>query len=377
MAKLTTDEFIRKAKIVHGDKYIYDQTVYINNKTKVKIYCKEHGYFEQCASSHVNAECGCPKCGLERGSNKLLKNTEYFIEKAKLIHGDRYDYSLVEYKNAKENVIIKCKIHGKFEQTPSNHHKGYGCPECGRLSIGEKLSSNSTTFIEKAKLIHGDKYDYSFVKYETAIIKVGIFCNTHKEIFYQTPNKHLRGRGCPKCKADKNRININVLLERFYKVHGDKYDYSLVEYTTGRQKIKIKCPIHDIFEQTARNHMRGCGCPSCNESQGEKQISLILNEINIKYVRQKKFKDCKDKGQLPFDFYLPNNNVCIEFDGSQHYNKVSYWCKTDEDFSDLVRHDNIKTQYCLDKNITLIRIRYDENIENKLNEYGFGLPRVC
>jgi hypothetical protein len=122
--KLTTEEFIKKAKTIHGDKYDYNLVDYKNTYTKVKIICPIHGVFKQKPSDHLRNN-GCPECS---GTKKLT--TKEFIEKAKAVHGDKYDYSLVKYKNTKTKVKIICPIHNTFEQRPNSHLKGFGCPEC-------------------------------------------------------------------------------------------------------------------------------------------------------------------------------------------------------------------------------------------------------
>ena len=152
--------------------------------------------------------------------------------------------------------------------------------------------------------------------------------------------------------------------------HGNKYDYSLVIYVNADTKVKIICPEHGIFEQRSSSHINGSGCPMCNDSKGEKEISLLLDNMNIKYERQKKFDDCIDNKKLPFDFYLIDYDICIEFDGMQHFKPIEYFggLKTLEIVK---RHDDIKNKFCENNNIRLIRIKYNQNIEKKLNSINF------
>jgi len=190
--------------------------------------------------------------------------TEQFIKKARAVHGDKYDYSLVDYKNAKIKVKIICHEHGVFEQRPGSHLSGNGCPKCSVINSKEKQRYTVDQFIEKAKTVHGDRYNYKFVDYKNNHIKVMIVCPVHG-IFEQIPNGHLQGQGCSKCKG-----GIKLTTEQFIKkaraVHGDKYDYSLVEYKNAKTKIKIICPIHGIFEQTPDSHLHGAGCSKCRQS---------------------------------------------------------------------------------------------------------------
>ena len=188
--KFTTEEFIQRARKVHGDKYDYSKVEYVNNRTKVCIICPEHGEFWQTPDSHMLGN-KCSKCS---GSKKLT--TEEFIEKAKQIHGNKYDYSKVEYKGNKIKVCIICPEHGEFWQMPINHcskNNHNGCPICAKTIVANKLRKNNSYFIEKAKQIHGDKYDYSKVEYVNNRTKVCIICPEHGE-FWQTPDNHLKGK---------------------------------------------------------------------------------------------------------------------------------------------------------------------------------------
>lgn len=187
----TAEEFIVEAKAIHGDKYDYSKLNYLNTDTKVTITCSIHGDFEQRPSDHLKTH-GCRKCG--RTSVNLFSSTENFIEKAKLIHNTKYDYSKVNYINNMSKVTIVCPIHGNFEQTPNGHLRGYGCVICG---LNFPVSTQEE-FIEKSRVVHNNKYDYSKVKYYRSKSKVTIICPEHGE-FLQTPNNHLCGNGCPCC----------------------------------------------------------------------------------------------------------------------------------------------------------------------------------
>ena len=283
---------------------------------------------------------------------------EEFIKKARNVHGDKYDYSLVDYKNNETKVKIICPEHGVIEQTPTSHLR-HNCFRC----TADKLLRVPEEFIEKSKEIHGDKYDYSLVEYKGSHKKVKIICPVHG-IFEQVPNSHLNGRGCNKCFA-KNKCESNEeFIKKAKKIHGDKYDYSLVKYENVTSKMKIICKKHGVFEQSTSYHLRGIGCPICNESKGEKQISKILKNKNIKFKREKRFAECRNILPLPFDFYLPEYNMCIEFDGKQHFIQHKMWT----DLIDIKKRDEIKNIYCKQNNIILHRINYKEIniIEEKL-----------
>jgi len=150
--------------------------------------------------------------------------------------------------------------------------------------------------------------------------------------------------------------------------HGNFYDYSLVEYTHSSKKVKIICPIHGEFEQNAGAHIRGVGCLDCNSSKGEKEIRLFLERNNINFSTQHIFENCKNERYLPFDFFLPELNICIEYDGLQHFKPIEYF-GGEKTLEIIKSHDKIKTEFCANNNITLIRIKYNENILNKLQSF--------
>lgn len=224
-------------------------------------------------------------------------------------------------------------------------------------------------FIKEANRIHNHKFDYSKVKYINAHTKIKIICPIHGE-FEQFPTAHISGKcQCKQCSIsvgwDKRRRQTEEFIEEAKKIHGNKYDYSLVEYTNRLAKVKIICPLHGEFQQTLGSHLRGRGCQSCNSSKGELLIKMILEDNNIKFEPQKTFDDCRGKkNKLPFDFYLPCYNAIIEFDGRQHFEEVNRWGHHKLEITQ--ERDAIKNNYCKSNNISLIRIRYDEDIEQRV-----------
>lgn len=357
---VTNEEFIEKARNKHGNKYDYSKVKYVNSLTKVIIICETHGEFEQVPPSHLSGS-GCPSC-----YGSYQKTTEEFIKDAQTIHGDIYDYSETDYIKASARVKIICKKHGEFIQIPNNHLKGYGCPACGNIKQGLAQRSNSREFIERAKNTHGNKYDYSKTVYVKNHSKVIIICPEHGE-FSQRPSKHLFGRGCSKCKG-----GVKISKEKFIinakKVHGEIYDYSLVDYVNAKTKVKIICSVHGEFEQIPDVHTRGCGCPTCNSSKGGLAVSKYLAEQGVNFKPEKRFKDCKHKYTLPFDFYIPKINLLIEFDGEQHYKPVEVF-GGEEAFEKQQIKDAIKNKYAKDNGYHLVRIRDINSVEIVLKPY--------
>lgn len=271
--KLTTEEFIEKARAVHGDKYDYSRVEYTGGKNKVTIICPLHGPFEQRPNSHSNGN-GCERCAREENARKLNKGKEHFIRLARKQHGDKYDYSKVYYTKMKDEVCIICPEHGEFMQQAANHaHNGAGCWECGRVITISSRKHSKEDFIRKAKEVHGDRYGYAKVEYIDSTTKVILLCDKHGE-FSIPPQAHLAGQGCRDCGYEINgkkaadtmfSVTNEEFIERAIAVHGNKYDYSKVDIKRWSSKtVRIICPEHGEFPQSAFQHVnRRQGCPDC------------------------------------------------------------------------------------------------------------------
>ena len=360
MRKLTTKEFIEKAKQIHGDKYDYSKVEYINNSIKVCIICPEHGEFWQNPNSHLRGS-GCCKC-----ANFYKPTTEEFIEKAQKIHGNKYDYSKVNYINSHTKICIICSEHGEFLQTPYSHLNGCGCPKCGMKIVKTKISNNKENFIERSKLVHRDKYDYSKVEYVNEKTKVKIICKIHGE-FEQIPWTHINGAGCPFCKNEKlskeRMMSNEEFIEKSKKIHYNKYSYDFCEYNGYYKKVKITCPIHGNFEQLAYNHIQGKGCPKCRRSKMEIEIEEFLKENNINYISQYRNDFLiNGKSRFSLDFYLPDYKIAIECQGAQHFIGNTFYSKN---INEIIKRDLLKKELCEKNNIKLIYYTIYEKFENK------------
>ena len=356
--KKTQDEFIKRSKEIHDNKYDYSKVIYINNRTPVTIICPLHGEFQQKPKSHLLGR-GCQICG-----GTTQSNSESFITKAKQIHRDKYTYDKVNYKNAITPVTITCPIHGDFLQKPHYHLLGRGCNQCGLDVSAKKRAKTTEDFIERAKAIHGNKYSYEKVNYINSKTPVEIICPKHGS-FFQDPANHLQGNNCTICGYEDSIKTRTKSTEEFITqanlVNNNKYTYEKTNYKTAHTPVIITCSKHGDFTQKPNEHLRGVGCPLCSESKGEKLISTILKNNNIEYVKQKTFTDCvgltKRCIKLPFDFYLPKYNTLIEYDGQQHFKPVSAW-GGEEGFLKIKQRDKIKNDYSISKNIKLIRVPY-------------------
>lgn len=360
---ITTEDFIKKAIIIHGNKYNYSKSIYINSKNKILI--KDEYGFDHLVSPHVHLQ------GHKTSIKTVINKVNYIIYHFNLIHNYKYDYSKVKY-DGKNKVTIICPEHGEFEQTPDSHLHGSGCPKCANLNVRVIKQKSNNEFINTAIFKHKNKYDYSLVNYINAKTKVKIICSIHGE-FEQAPDSHLRGRGCPKCWSVNRKVNnghrhtTNEFIEKSMLKHGNYYDYSKVKYTNGRDDVIIICPIHGEFVQQAKLHLRGNGCQICKQSKGEKEIMVWLQNNNIEYVPQYTFNDCRDKYPLPFDFYLPKYNTCIEFNGIQHYKPINLFGGL-KALNKQIKHDKIKIKYCYNNKISLLIIKYNDNIKNNLEK---------
>lgn len=281
-----------------------------------------------------------------------------FIWKAIQKHGYKYDYRKVNYINVKTKICIICPEHGEFYITPDKHiNAKRGCPKCkGRILFG--LDS----FIEKAKEVHGDKYDYSKAVYKGRFKKLCIVCPEHGE-FWQTPANHI-GKdnecGCPKCVCEKLRIifskDENELIKGFIQIHGNKYNYSKVNYVNNHVKVCVICPEHGEFWQRPSKHLNGQGCPKCKESKLERNISNILSNNEIVFEVQKTFMFLKNgKGFKKLDFYLPYYNIAIECQGEQHFKPVKHW-GGNEGFNKRYENDVLKFDLCKENGISVIYV---------------------
>lgn len=306
------------------------------------------------------------------GSNRHL-TIDDFVEKAKKVHGNKFDYSKSIYKSMMEKIEIICPIHGSFWQLANSHvNVPRGCEKC-RIS---DLTFSKDEFIQRAREVHGDRYDYSKVVYKGKRHKIEIVCPVHGS-FWTTPQTHVRCKSiCSKCDDILHSARLSLTQEEFLQkaitIHGDRYDYSETVYNPNYRKIKIICKRHGVFYQPAHNHLIGCGCQKCNKSKGELKIEKWLFENKIMFESPKRFKDCKNKYPLAFDFYLPIENLLIEFDGAQHYRlvKLGTHNSTDAELKQTQMRDKIKTKYAKEKNIRLLRIPYwkEKNIEEILNK---------
>lgn len=232
------------------------------------------------------------------------------------------------------------------------------------LELNQAKRLETKEFILKAKQIYGDRFDYSETEYINARTKLKIICKLHGEHLL-LPHHHLNGTaggGCPQCGKssinDNKRLTQQQFIERIKDIKGLSFEKTI--YIDKRKKVIVTCKIHGDYETSAEILLKGHGCPKCVSSNGENKIEIILKKLNISFKPQKTFKGLVYVRSLRFDFYLPDYNSCIEFDGEQHFKCVSYW-GGEKGFKDLQIKDALKVAYCQVNNISLLRIRFDES----------------
>jgi hypothetical protein len=218
--KLTNDDFIKRSNSLHSNFYDYIEE-YKNSHSKIKIICPIHGEFEQKPYSHLQG-IGCPKCGFLKTAESSRKLIDTFIDTSNRIHQNKYNYDKVIYKSNKIPVTIVCPIHGDFLQSPQSHLRGYGCPGC----TPKKENKSNDKFVEEANKVHSYKYTYKD-EYKGAHIPININCTKHGD-FLQTPNSHLRGRGCPDCQWSNSS-----------KLENDWLDYLVIDKKYRNKRIII------------------------------------------------------------------------------------------------------------------------------------------
>ena len=418
--KLTTEEFITKAREVHGDYYDYSLTIYKTAREKVEIQCPKHGRFNQVPYVHTRGN-GCDKCGRQKLADLFKGSTKDFIKKAVKLHGLKYDYSKIDYIRSWDKVIIICPEHGEFLETPNKHLRPGGCSICNLKARDEKQTYSTEEFISKAQEVHGDYYSYGKTSYVKSNINVIITCQIHGD-FEQLPAGHLQGTGCNDCAVIKNseaqKLTKEEFIQRSNQIHDYKFDYSKVVYENANSYVTIICPEHGSFPQVPSSHLTGNGCGKCSgnvkfthseflergkEVHGDTydyskaEYKGVGNNINIicrvhGIFRQtpdmhiNRTAGCprcynKNEGRIAiylnengvvhrqfkienrfYDFYLPDYNLIIERDGEQHYREFSRFAKSQKEEH---QNDIYKTELAKKNGFKIARIPYWLKVEEE------------
>ena len=307
--------------------------------------------------------------------------TKDFVTRATQVHGGTYDYSETVYVNSNTKVCIICPEHGPFWQNPFHHLKGVGCPLCWEERRKSIKRHTINSFIEAYKERYGEKYEIPYDNiYVNSHTKIRAICHhqdsngTEHGVFWMKPCDLITGHGCPTCKKESISIHTKFITEDYFLenaniVHGRKYEYFENTFVNSHTKIPIKCPVHGIFYQTPYQHLRGEGCPLCNSSHLENKVNSILDDMEIKHDRFKRFGWL---GRQSLDFFLPEYNAAIECQGKQHFEPVSFGSK---DFERMIKHfektierDRRKKRLCEENHIKLFYVNYNDKVQAKMRD---------
>lgn len=363
----------------------FSNSIYTGNSNYINFICYKHGEQRAIASNLLTAKHGCPKCANEAISAALTSTQEDFVKKAKDVHGDKYSYDKSIYINSSTPVEIYCnECQEYFWQTPANHiYLEQGHEKC----CGWHRRTDKE-IRKELELKCGNKFDFSQMIFKGMSTPIEAICKAEGHHFWRRPNDFLYGEwDCPYCTG--NYVKTTEEYQTFLKDYfGDAYDFSEVEYINSSTPVKIICPEHGPFYKTPQAILqvmkKGAKvlCPHCSESSGEHVIFEFLQNNDIKWESQKRFKECRYKNPLAFDFYLPDFNLCIEYQGEQHFKVINYDGRPIEDANKALEinqiRDQIKRDYCKNNKISLLEIYYDISLdqinsllEKFLNNYKF------
>lgn len=391
--------FIEKSKNIHGDNFDYSKFEYHGAKIKSILVCNIcKTEFLSTPSNHLTGS-GCKKCFDKKRSSDIIQ------KKLKIQYAD-WEFNFDNYINSDSKIEYTCNKKHTGVSSYRNMVRFNVCLECSKMKIlqtkknkitGKGLeiincSDGSEIECRCLKCKHSiigkiDKFLYKNFECKYCIlleesdllksqkIKLLNIGEGEKKLYLECDMGHrytqdrrnlLSNRGCNECRKDNITYKKEDVFKILNELHGGLYTYDEDSYKSIREKINITCRKGHSFKQRVSNHLQGKGCPICRESFGERNISIYLENKNIEFIRQKKFPDCKYVGHLPFDFYIPNMNICIEYDGIQHFKPIDIFGGIKE-FEKTKIKDKIKNEYCAKNNITLIRISYADKIYEKLN----------
>lgn len=364
--KKTHEEYVGELKIKNPNIEVIEK--YVNTHTKIlhrclKDICKHEWY----ASPHdILNGTGCPKC-----AGNVKKTHEEFIEE--MFDINPFIEILSTYINSTTKVECRCLADGCehiWKTKPSHLLDGHGCPKCAHRNLGKKLTLSNEEFVTRVKL-HNENIEL-LSDYVNAFTKIKYRCLVCGYIGYALPHNLIRDN-CPRC-SQHERYTTESFRQKISSINPDILVVG--EYVNNTTKIECLCLKDGNHWMTEpRLLLIGYGCPQCNETSGELSVRLWLEKHNINYIFQKTFEGCKNVRLLPFDFYLPKYNCCIEYQGRQHYEPVDFSGKgmeyAKEQLCIIQNRDNIKNEYCKNNGISLLRIPYFKNVEEELNNFLF------
>lgn len=366
--KKTHEEYVEELKVKNPTVEVVGE--YIDAKTKIMHHCLTHDVYWEVLPSDILSGRGCKECKKDKIGNFRRKSHEQYIEELAKINSDII--VLEKYENAKTPILHKCLIHDiEWLVAPDNLLDGGGCPKCKGEKITNCKCKTHEQYIDEVKKVNPNIVVLEkYIDNRTPILHR---CTIHNIDWKTIPSNILKGRGCKQCKGEKI-ANIKSKSHEQYVQEVKEVNPDVIvlgNYVNAHTPILHKCLI-DGYEWSVipDSILHGFGCPQCCESSGERSIRQLLQSNNVLYEYQKVFSDCRDVQPLPFDFYLPDYNVCIEYDGRQHYEPIERF-GGQNGFEYIKNHDEIKTNFCKNNNIPLLRIPYYANIHEELNNFLF------
>ena len=353
--KRTHDDYVAQVGIISPNITVLGK--YAGCGTKIEHKCRVCGHIWSVSPSSILSGRGCPECAKRKRADKHRKTHEQYVEEVAMINPDIEIVS--KYIGSTKQIDAVCKVCGeKWSARAVDILRGSGCPKCRYANM---TKTHDDYIKQLAKINNGvvavDKYINSYTKIKHRCLKCG-------NEWMVAPRDLLQGNHCPRCSTRKksheqyvNELSLN------------NPNIEVVEtYVNANTNIKHQCKICGYEWMARPNHiLHGLGCPNCQETSGEQAVRQWLVDNNIRYESQKRFSDCKNQRMLPFDFYLPDYNCCIEYDGAQHFREVELWGGK-EYLLRRQQNDQIKNNYCNENDIYLIRIRYDEDVCSVLND---------
>lgn len=341
--RLTQERFIERSMKAHGGFYTYEKSVYSGSDKPITITCPEHGDFVTTPATHMDGH-KCPKCALAASAY----SQEAIIEQFKEQHGDLYNYDYVEYTGLRNPVKIICSIHGAFYQQPANHKRGSKCPYCSGIQV------HWPTYVAKCHKTHAGKYTYPEQELKNVGQKITIICPVHGK-FRQIASEHQYKYGCPECGGTKKLTN-NEVIDRFKKKHGDRFDYSLVQYVASTIPVKIICKDHGVFHQSPAAHYNGhIGCKLCTSkvSREETMLASYISQIVGTENVRRSARNIIPPQEL--DIVIPSQKIAIEYNGL-------YW---HSDMQRELKYHMNKTNLCNAAGYRLIHVWQDDWVHKR------------
>ena len=363
--KRTHKEYIEEVAMVNPNLIVLEE--YVDSRTPILHKCKIDGHQWKPIPCGILRGSGCPVCRNRKLREQRVKTQEQYEQEVAQIHP--FIKVIGVYINTETTVTHRCLKDGyEWSAKPANILQGKGCPKCaGNLHL------TNEEYISQLYAVNPNIR--ALEKYVNAKTPILHQCLLDDYTWETMPYSTLQGYGCPKCAGNLKKTHSEYILDLSIK----NPDIEVIEqYINAKTPILHRCKIDGYEWKIApSNVLCGQGCPQCQESNGEKRIRYWLDEHNLSYIYQKTFAECRYKKELPFDFYLPDLNVLIEYDGQQHFKPIDFAGKGEEwavEQLKITQHrDEIKDRYCVNNNIKLLRIPYFKNIEEELEKFLFIL----